>query len=172
MKGFTLVETLVAILLLAFAALALAPLFVSGMQTNASAFDYTMANTLAKEKIESLTLLPSGDPSIRLLAGQTSLVITENITTFYYKDTNQNVAVPSPYTRVTTIQEFLLGDLVNPLTASNTTSYDVKQIKVQVTSSRGYQTGQAFAGGLRGLRGITETAYIRNTNSFSGNPGW
>jgi prepilin-type N-terminal cleavage/methylation domain-containing protein len=167
MKGFTLVETLVAILILAIAALALAPLFVTGMQTNASAFDYTMANTLAKEKIEAVTLLPSGDLSIQIPSGQTSLTITENITKFYFQDKSQSLAVASPYTRVTTIQEFLLSDMVHPLTASATTVYDVKQVTVRVTSARGDLTG-----GLRGLRGITETAYIRNTFSFSGTPGW
>jgi hypothetical protein len=131
-----------------------------------------MANTLAKEKIEALTMLPSGDPSIRIPTAQTTLTITENITQFYFKDKSQSIAVPSPYTRVTTIQEFLLSNLTTPLTAAPATTYDVKRVTVRITSSRGYQAGQAFAGGLKGLRGITESAYLRNTNSFTGFPGY
>jgi prepilin-type N-terminal cleavage/methylation domain-containing protein len=60
-SGFTLVETLVAIALLAVVLLAMAPLFLSGLKLNSGASDKTSANTLAKEALEEALLLPSGD---------------------------------------------------------------------------------------------------------------
>ncbi len=59
--GFTLVEILVAIGLLAGVLLAMAPLFMLSMKTNNSAFDRSTAAAFAKESLEKLVLLPSGD---------------------------------------------------------------------------------------------------------------
>lgn len=162
--GFTLPEALVAILLLAIVLLATMPLFIAAMQSNGSAFDYTMANTLAKEKIEELMLIPSGDPShLRLATGSTSLTVVDTVPKFYFRDKTSATPVADPYTRTAVVQEFLLADLVTAIPASPTTKYDVKRVDVTVRSTRA---------GLRGLRGVTESAFLRNSNSYAGNPGY
>lgn len=60
-RGFTLVEILVAIGLLSGVLLAMAPLFMLSMKTNSSSFDRSTAAAFAKESLEKLVLLPSGD---------------------------------------------------------------------------------------------------------------
>lgn len=69
-KGFTLVEVLVAVALLAVVLLAMAPLFLSSVKLNSTAFDKTTADSLAKQQLEALTLLPSGDPTYLRMPAQ------------------------------------------------------------------------------------------------------
>jgi prepilin-type N-terminal cleavage/methylation domain-containing protein len=57
-EGFTLVETLVALAIIAMVVLGIAPLFLNATKSNASAFDYTMASSLVREKIDELKQLP------------------------------------------------------------------------------------------------------------------
>jgi prepilin-type N-terminal cleavage/methylation domain-containing protein len=186
--GFTLVESLVAIALLAMAMLAMAPLFVNGMKMNSTAFDKTMANTFAKEKLEEALLLPSGDPKLRIPAGSScytndprcaaapfkgcpcvsTAAINKTLpldtpVTFYYTDKRTGKAIPNPYNRYLTVQEFNLTSLTTPLVASATNAYAVKRVDVYVTATRA---------GLLGLSGITETGFVRNTFSFPPNLGY
>lgn len=186
--GFTLVEALVSIAILAMATLAMAPLFVNSMKVNSTAFDRTMANTLAKEKLEEILLLPSGDPTLRIptnkscytndprcaaspysgcpcqvtAAIDTTLAL-DTPSTFYFTDKSTGKAVANPYNRYLTVQEFNLSSLTTPLVANPSTSYEVKRVDVYITSRRA---------GLLGLTGITETGYIRNTFSYAGNLGF
>src|SRR4029077_6350842 len=68
-RGFTLVETLVAISITALALTSLAQLFVIATRANTDARRATFASILATEKIEQLRslgadLAPQGDPSL------------------------------------------------------------------------------------------------------------
>jgi prepilin-type N-terminal cleavage/methylation domain-containing protein len=56
-KGVTLVEILVAVLILSFGALALAQLFVAGVAVNARTKDDTQISTVAQQYLESLVEL-------------------------------------------------------------------------------------------------------------------
>lgn len=56
--GFTLVEILVALTILAFVALGIAGLFTHAVKTNASGFDYALLATEARFALESLQALP------------------------------------------------------------------------------------------------------------------
>lgn len=60
-RGLTIVEVPIALALLAFGLLAMAPMFTGAVRTNASAFNLTNANTLAREKMEELIGFPSTD---------------------------------------------------------------------------------------------------------------
>ena len=63
-SGLTIVEVPIALALLAFGLLAMAPMFTGAVRTNASAFNLTNANTLAREKMEELIGYPSTDPRL------------------------------------------------------------------------------------------------------------
>jgi len=63
-RGITLVEVPIAMAILAFGLLAMAPMFTGAVRTNASSNQLTNANTLAREKMEELTGFPSTDPRL------------------------------------------------------------------------------------------------------------
>ena len=62
-KGFTLLEILIAISVLAIALLAMAQMQIVAISTNAFANRMTKATTLAQDKIEQLKRLPYNDPT-------------------------------------------------------------------------------------------------------------
>ncbi len=60
-KGYTLIEVLMAISILAVGMLALASLQTSGIKVNSTAYHITMRATWAQDMIETLMALPAGD---------------------------------------------------------------------------------------------------------------
>ena len=63
-KGFTLLEILIAMLILSFGLLALAGMQVSGIKGNAGAIALTEAAVIGTNKIEQLMALPYDDPEL------------------------------------------------------------------------------------------------------------
>lgn len=59
--GLTLVELLIALALLSFVLLGIAPLFISSVKSNFSANEYTSLNILARDRLEQLMNLPFND---------------------------------------------------------------------------------------------------------------
>lgn len=57
-KGFTLVEVLIALLLLSISILAVLPLFVHAMRSNASAGEIGSVSAVANQRMELLTQIP------------------------------------------------------------------------------------------------------------------
>jgi prepilin-type N-terminal cleavage/methylation domain-containing protein len=185
-NGFTLVEVLVAVTMMAFVLLAMAPLFLTGMKLNSTAFDKTMATSLAREKLEDIMLLPSGDPTyLRLPVNATCLTsdprcsvpppalgpdpcpclsraamtfaASDQTALFYYMDRRLAAPVPNPYNRYLTVQEFASTDLTIPLASVLTPAYGMKRVDVYVNSRKA---------GLIGLNGVTVTGYKKNTLSY------
>jgi Tfp pilus assembly protein PilV len=68
-RGVTLIEVPIAMTMLAFGLLAMAPVFTGAVRTNASANQLTNANTLAREKMEELIGFPATDPRLWVAAG-------------------------------------------------------------------------------------------------------
>jgi Tfp pilus assembly protein PilV len=64
----TLIEVPIAMTMLAFGLLAMAPVFTGAVRTNASANQLTNANTLAREKMEELIGFPATDPRLEVPA--------------------------------------------------------------------------------------------------------
>ena len=64
MRGLTIIEVPIALTMLGFGLLAMAPLFTGAVRTNASSNQLTNANTLAREKMEELIGFPSTDPRL------------------------------------------------------------------------------------------------------------
>jgi prepilin-type N-terminal cleavage/methylation domain-containing protein len=63
-RGVTLVELLIAIALLGFILLGIAPLFIASVKSNYSANEYTSLNNLARDRLEQLMNLPFNDPQL------------------------------------------------------------------------------------------------------------
>lgn len=59
--GLTLVEMLIAIALLGFVLLGIAPLFIASVKSNYSANEYTTLNTIARDRLEQLMNRPFND---------------------------------------------------------------------------------------------------------------
>lgn len=63
-SGVTLVELLIAIALLGFIFLGIAPLFIGSVKSNYSANEYTSLNNLGRDRLEQLMTLPFNDPQL------------------------------------------------------------------------------------------------------------
>ena len=68
-QGFSLLELLVALLILAFVALGIASLFNHAQITNASGFDYAVLASEARRTLEALQALPFNDAALTDTAG-------------------------------------------------------------------------------------------------------
>jgi type II secretory pathway pseudopilin PulG len=156
----TLIEVLVATTVLGLALLALAPMFTSAVRSNASAYQLTNANTLAREKLEELSGYPRSDPRLTVVApnnaagpttastGTGSVVgintsCQNDLPKWYNPQTGATSPLtarpgiawfPFPYTRTYTIEQFD-GTLVTRITAPN--PYVVKLITVTVRPTSG-----------------------------------
>jgi prepilin-type N-terminal cleavage/methylation domain-containing protein len=62
--GVTLVELLIAVALLGFILLGIAPLFIGSMKSNYSANEYTSIHNIARDRLEQLMTLPFNDPQL------------------------------------------------------------------------------------------------------------
>jgi Tfp pilus assembly protein PilV len=175
-RGLTLVEVPIAMTILGFGLLAMAPMFTASVRTNASSMQLTNANTLAREKMEELTGFPSTDPRLAVTANAnaagpagttttgTGSVVLENAfcnndLPKWYKPSTGAVSTAAtspgvgwylfPYTRTYTVEQFQ-GDLTTRSLAPAT--YAVKLLTVTVRPS---------AGPLPGLRQTTQSVYLR-----------
>jgi prepilin-type N-terminal cleavage/methylation domain-containing protein len=63
-RGLTLVELLIALALLGFVLLGIAPLFIASVKSNVSGNEYTGIHMLARDRLEQLMNLPFGDPGL------------------------------------------------------------------------------------------------------------
>jgi len=70
-RGFSLIELLVALLILAFVALGIASLFSHAQITNASGFDYALLASEARRTIEALQATPFNNVALADTAGLT-----------------------------------------------------------------------------------------------------
>ncbi len=64
-SGVTLVELLIAVALLGFILLGIAPLFIASVKSNYSANEYTSIHNLARDRLEQLMNLPFNDPQLQ-----------------------------------------------------------------------------------------------------------
>lgn len=63
-SGLTLVELLIAVALLGFILLGIAPLFIASVKSNLAANEYTSIHILARDRLEQLMNLPFQDPQL------------------------------------------------------------------------------------------------------------
>jgi len=75
-RGFSLLELLVALLILAFVALGIASLFSHAQLTNASGYDYAVLSSEARRALEDLLATPFTDAALADTAGLTRQLTT------------------------------------------------------------------------------------------------
>jgi len=175
-RGVTLIEVPIAMTILGFGLLAMAPLFTGAVRTNASSNQLTNANTLAREKMEELIGFPSTDPRLAVPAnanatgptgttstGTGSVVIVNSVCNNdlpkWYKPSSGATSTAStspgvgwflfPYTRTYTVEQFQ-GDLTSR--ALSPATYGVKLLTVTVRPT---------SGPFPGLRQTTQSVYVR-----------
>ena len=176
-RGFTLVEVIFALAMLAMALLALAPLLSGAVKTNASADRLTNANTLAREKLEELTGYPRSDPRLSVpnganAAGPEGVATTgpgsvvalnalcnNDLPTWYQPSTGATSNAPTapgagwyiyPYTRTYTI-ELYADDLQTRLASPNDRAVKLLTVTVRPT-----------AGPFPGQRQTTQSLCVRS----------
>lgn len=142
--GFSLIEAVVASLILLVVALGVLPLFSRAMASNFAGSESTSLANLTSARAEELYQLPFTHPALTVPAGATELVVEE-----VWKDEDGQWLTPDKahatglvrWTRQTRVRQFNISDL---LTADPTPldggappgSVQVKEIEVEVTPGR------------------------------------
>ena len=176
-RGLTLVEVLVAAVVLGLALLALAPMFTSAVRTNASAYQLTNSNSLAREKLEELSGYPRSDPRLAVAppnnaSGPTTASVgtgsivgvnvwcQNDLPRWYNPQTGATSTAANrpgvgwfsyPFTRTYTIEQFD-SDGSNMTRVVAPGSYVVKLITVTVSPT---------SGPFPGLRTSRQSLYLR-----------
>ena len=164
-RGFTLVEVIVALGLMAMGMLAIAPLFVNGMHGNATGQDLSVLNSLAKEQLEQILQYNFLDPRLAVPTGATvTLVDGSGATTTpsgqLYRNQNPltetigGVTASFPYELVYVVQDYNLDSnnrpdfttAVDDGNATWNTQNGVKVITVYAASKRTMGMGEFTKG--------------------------
>jgi prepilin-type N-terminal cleavage/methylation domain-containing protein len=175
-RGLTLIETSIALALLGFGLLAIWPLFIGSVKTNASSNQLGNANSLAGEKLEELIGYPTIDPRLAVpnganaaappgvaTTGSGSVVLPNNFCAndlpLWYEpssgSTSFSASSPGPdwqafsYTRTYVIEQWA-ADLSTRVVSPG--AYAVKLVTVTVRPT---------VGPFPGLRTTTQSAYVR-----------
>ncbi len=130
--GLTLVETLVAVLILALVAVSILGMFTHSVQLNASGIDYTMLTNVAKNQVEQLIALPFSDAA--LTAGTTETTTADGVLRIRTVVTDYSINQGTP-----NLPQALAGGAV-AAGVSNT-----KLITVTVSSQREFLLGSRNA---------------------------
>ena len=142
--GFTIVEGLIAALILAIILIGVLPMITRSMQNNLQGNDATHEANAATDELESLYSLPFNSPELTVLAGQSSLVSTD----YFLNSTDTwSTTIPTPkddlYTRNVTVEYFAGADLQadgtldSPLDGGSLPgSIQLKRVTLQITKRR------------------------------------
>ena len=159
-EGVTLVEMLIATVLLALILLAIAPLFITSVKSNYSSNEYTSLNNLARDKLEQLMSLPVTDPRLNAgsYANDLSTVMPDPVT-----GVPPAVGVRNPLQRTYVVTNFINAPSalvpppppavpwgVTPVAAPNPCSF--KRIDVTVQSMSGPTSLSSMGIGVRAAR--------------------
>jgi len=156
-RGFTLVEVLVSVALMALALLAIAPLFANSLKSNAVGWDYSSLNALAKQQLEEILQYTFTDARLAVPAGAT-----------FNGNTGQAYRRPlvGPYEMVYVVQDFLSTSIPAPGSVPSAASAvddtnaawglspGVKMITVYVASKRGSLSGSEYNVGSNTIAGL------------------
>ena len=130
-RGFSLLELLVALLILAFVALGIASLFSHAQLTNASGYDYAVLSSEARRALEDLLATPFNDAALIDTAG-TPRQLTTARRGFDVRYTVQDF-------QVLTWNQLTSPPWPTPATAADA---NLKQITLRVSSTTRYLTGR------------------------------
>lgn len=158
-NGFSLVETLIAALILMVVALGVLPLFSRAMASNLAGSESTSLANMAATRAEELYQLPFDHDLLTVPVGATE-VVTEHVWIDeegrWIEGTGENLAANQTATwrRQTRIRQFNVNDLLgnNPTPLEGGVapgSVQVKEIEVEITTGR---LGSIALGPARALR--------------------
>ncbi len=149
-RGFSLIEVLVAALILGIIALGLVPLYTRAIRSNFEGFDYSRVSNFAKSRAEAYLELPFNSAALTVPPGATELPVTD----FYSlrkHDWEDALAADDTalFTRTTTVRQFSVGDLTNPLNGDAPPgAVHLKEVTVEIQGSHGsgaLGTGKSIA---------------------------
>jgi Tfp pilus assembly protein PilV len=146
--GLTLVELLIALALLAFTLLAIAPLFIASVKSNYSGNEYTSTNMLARDRLEQLMNRPFLDAQLAPGAHTTN---DQPLTLPNPLNPTLLSTIPNPFKVTYTVEQFKIpastgvasGASFTPVPAAPGDSYQYKRIDVTVDSSESAVVGTA-----------------------------
>jgi len=161
-SGFSMVESLIAALIIGIVAIGILPLFTRAMVDNMAGADYTRVTNYAKSKEEDFTRMPFLQQTIQVPAGQTNVMTTEYMdpASLYWVATKP----PNPlavWTRVTTYTQYNMYDtdddkmFNNPIDSGTVGISGVHVIQAQV------QVKSISAIGPMGGRRTTLVRYLK-----------
>jgi Tfp pilus assembly protein PilV len=190
-RGVTLVEVPIALAILAFGLLAMAPMFTGAVRTNASSNQLTNANTLAREKMEELIGFPSTDARLWVAQNQSAAGPTgtpigsgwtvntdfDNDLPHWYKPSTGETSLASsspglgwfsfPYTRTYTVEQLREDLTTRVVTPSATCAVAWGTDTCPGTFGVKLLTVvvRPTRGPLPGLRQTTQSVYVRFRNA-------
>lgn len=142
----SMIEAVLAAVILLLIAVGILPMFTRSMASNASGADSTYVSNMATARAEEMLQLPFDAEPLTLAAGSTSRVFDEVYTeedgTFIVgtEATAKSAGKRPLWTRVTTIRQFSISDLDTPIAGTASTSPDlsvhIKEIEVEVGGLR------------------------------------
>ncbi|MES1242877.1 MAG: hypothetical protein ABUT39_14780 [Acidobacteriota bacterium] len=159
--GFSLIESLIAALILLFIALGLIPLFARSLRDNTAGNDSTQASNHGKARLEEYLQIPFNNQVIELAPASTQTVSTESWTqgdVLQVGDTNEGWTAGATtgrgkllWSRQTTVRQYGITDLDDgalnsPLPGGTEPVFvHFKEVEVRLESER--DTGNALGGG-------------------------
>lgn len=167
-SGFSLIETLIGMAILAIVLVGLVPLFAKSMTNNVEASQLTEVTARARLRMEELLSMPFNAQELTVPNGQNELLVTEQYSAVderWYEDTSFPAGQTPLYTRVTRVRQFPVsaitdGDLELDVSealagGSPPSTVHFKEIEVKVNSGPAtnlYLLGQRKAITLRVLK--------------------
>lgn len=152
MAGFSVVESLIASLILLVIALGIIPLFARALRDNTTGADATQASNHGRASLEEYQQLPFNNQALTLAPGATTLTRDESWAqgtrdTFGDDDEGWWPGAPSDrglllWTRTTTVRQFGINDLddgrlTNPLPGGTQPAFvHLKEVEVRLESER------------------------------------
>lgn len=146
--GFSLIEVLVAAVILLVIALGLVPLYSRSIRSNVEGFDYTRVSNSAKSRAEEFLQYDFNGERLTLPAGAAEREIED-----FYSQQEHKWMEDLPdgdtalFTRTTTIRQFSATDIENPLHGD--APLDAVHLKEITVAVRGSLGGSAFGPGKR-----------------------
>ena len=165
-RGFTLVETLVAVALMALVMLAIIPLFATSLKSNGAGQDFTVLNSLVKQQLEQVMQYSFSDPRLAVPSGATVSIVNQDGTTTtssgqLYRNqlattiTDGTKTLSFPYELDYVVQNFPMTSIANGAVPAPSTAVDdanaawvssngAKMVTVFAASSRGSLQGTGY----------------------------
>lgn len=161
-RGFTVIETLIALALIGVVAVGVIPLFTRAISDNLAGADYTRVTNYAKSKEEDFGRLPFTQPTIQVQPGTTRLLLpTEYMDPTTLKWTTTRPSNPlAIWTRNTAVTQYSIFDTDDDNTFNQPLDGNAPVDEVQILQGQ-VQVKSASAIGPMGARRTTIIRFLK-----------